>query len=132
LPKADKVVEDMQQAVRQNAAADADLRERLVQCESTRSSHVARVDELRQEIERLTRQLAALTSRAGDSQQLVDETDRDLRSSQAQFDRLGRQIRDCQQELEKIEAAADQARSRIANARARFGRGGTGSRSVAA
>ena len=47
------------------------IRERLAQCESTRAATLARIDELEQEVVRLSHQLLTLASRAGDSRQLV-------------------------------------------------------------
>ena len=53
------------------------VRERLAQCDSTASSHAARIDELEQEVGRLGHQLLTLGARAGDSHQLLAETTAD-------------------------------------------------------
>ncbi|HEX6962832.1 MAG TPA: chromosome segregation protein SMC [Lacipirellula sp.] len=101
----DKTSEDLQKGFRDLAATDSTVRERLAQCESTRSSHLARIDELEQEIQRLAHQLLLLTTRAGDSQQLAAETAAELASSQALHDQSEQQLATQQEYLAAAEGA---------------------------
>ncbi len=103
---------------REALAADASLRERLAQCESTRSSHLARIDELEQEVVRLSHQLLTLTSRAGDSQQLVDETARELTASQSGLESLQRRVALGQTQVAEAEASLTAVKTAAAAARA--------------
>jgi chromosome segregation protein len=103
-------------AQREALAADASLRERLALCESTRNSHLARIDELEQEVVRLSHQLLTLTSRAGDSQQLVEDTARDLAASQLALATLKRQSEETQQHFAGAEVELAAVRSQTAAA----------------
>jgi len=114
----DKTADALQQSVRLAAESETSVRERIAQCESMRSSHLARIDELEQEVQRLAHQLLLLTTRAGDSQQLATETAAELNASQEQFDRGERQLADRQQELAVAEAAQQRASQAGADARA--------------
>src|SRR5690606_11323572 len=82
----DRENDELQRGYRELATAESAVRERLAQCESTRGSNLARIDELELETQRLGQQLLILTTRAGDSQQLVAETTAELAASQQQFD----------------------------------------------
>jgi chromosome segregation protein len=99
-------------------AAEASVRERLALCESTRGGHVARIDELEQEVVRLSHQLLTLASRAGDSQQLVADTEHDLQHSQASLAALQQQIDSGQRELTETEESLGEVRGRAATAAA--------------
>ncbi len=101
----DATAEALQKVYREAATAETAVRERIAQCESTRSSHLARIDELEQEVQRLAHQLLLLTTRAGDSQQLVTDTAAELASSQAQHERGEQQLAERQQELATVEAS---------------------------
>ncbi|QDT72083.1 chromosome segregation protein SMC [Lacipirellula limnantheis] len=101
----DRENDALQQSYRDLTAAESTVRERLAQCESTRSSHLARIDELELETQRLGQQLLVLTTRAGDSQQLVAETAAELEISQQQFDSGASVIAEQQQQLAAAEAA---------------------------
>jgi chromosome segregation protein len=103
-------------AQREALAADASLRERLALCESTRNSHLARIDELEQEVVRLSHQLLTLTSRAGDSQQLVEDTARDLAASQLALATLKQQSEETQQHFASAEVELAAVRSQTAAA----------------
>ncbi len=82
----DRENDELQRSYREAAAAESAVRERIAQCESTRGSNLARIDELELETQRLGQQLLILTTRAGDSQQLVAETAAELEASQQHFD----------------------------------------------
>jgi chromosome segregation protein len=113
----DQNAEALQCAYREAAAAETAVRERVAQCESTRSSHLARIDELEQEVQRMAHQLLLLTTRAGDSQQLVADTAAELKTSQEHFDRGSRQLAEAQRELEAVEAALNDIARAAAEAR---------------
>ncbi|WP_428308559.1 chromosome segregation protein SMC [Lacipirellula sp.] len=119
----DRQNDELQQGYRETAVAESAVRERLAQCESTRSSHLARVDELELETQRLGQQLLVLTTRAGDAQQLVAETAAELAASQTQFDAgasviAGRQqeLAIAETELASIAAQATQTQSQLQQA----------------
>ena len=114
----DATADELQKVYREVAAAETAVRERIAQCESTRSSHLVRIDELEQEVQRLAHQLLLLTTRAGDSQQLVTETAAELAASQAQHERGGQQLAERQQELATVEAAIGDIARAAAVARA--------------
>jgi chromosome segregation protein len=105
----DAQLEQLGIAQREALAAEASLRERLAQCESTRSSHLARIDELEQEVVRLSHQLLTLTSRAGDSQQLVADTTDDLEKSQLDLGVLKTRLAETDAELARGEAELAEA-----------------------
>ena len=104
----EKTLDDLQRQMHEGGDQAATVRERIAQCESTRRSQLARSDELHQESQRLQRQLLAMTSRAGDAQQLVDETTAELKIAEEQFNRLNRHAEAEQSELdEALQALAD-------------------------
>lgn len=106
---ADAVHQQSQEANQQVIA----VRERIAQNESTRRSQLARSDELAEEIERLERQLLALNSRAGSSQQLVEETQSQLELAESQYQELVGQVQQQQAELDLAQAALVQCRSEV-------------------
>jgi chromosome segregation protein len=106
----DGQAEDAARAVRETMTLEASVRERLAQCESTRGSHLARIDELGQEVVRLSHQLLTLTSRAGDSQQLVADTSGDLEASRAGLAALHQQFATVQSQVALSEAALAEIR----------------------
>ncbi len=110
--------EELSRDLRDALAGEATIRERLALCESTRSSHLARIDELEQEVVRLSHQLLTLTSRAGDSQQLVAETTRQLQQSQAGLTALQQRSGEGQAKLAETDAALAQLREQSAAATA--------------
>ena len=87
------------------------VRERIAQCESTRRSQVARSEELQQESERLQRQLAAMTSKAGNAQQLVDETTTELQQSETQFTELHQRVESQQSQVDELQDRLAELRS---------------------
>jgi chromosome segregation protein len=95
---------------------DAALRERLAQCESTRSSELARIEELEQEVVRLSHQLLMLTSRAGDSHQLVAETSVELQRAEQELAELQFQVARDRDEVAAVATEMDAERSRHAEA----------------
>jgi chromosome segregation protein len=95
---------DLERALVDAVTAETAVRERLAQCDSTRASHTARVDELEQEAQRLAHQLAALASRAGDTQQLVGDTQSELDKSQAHRALLEQRLAAKRTELAQREA----------------------------
>ncbi|HMO85933.1 MAG TPA: AAA family ATPase, partial [Lacipirellulaceae bacterium] len=103
--------------LRETLSADATVRERLAQAESTRSSHLVRIDELEQEVVRLSHQLQTLASRAGDSQQLVATTADDLVASERLRAQLHQQVDALQQQMEGDETAAAEMRRETTRAR---------------
>jgi chromosome segregation protein len=104
----------LQQASLEAVSAETAVRERHAQCESTRASYVARIDELEQEAERLARQLETLASRAGDTRQLVADTEAELAKSQGHRASLDQQLAERQRELADAEAAQNAARLELA------------------
>jgi chromosome segregation protein len=114
----EKTLDDLQRQMHESSGEAATVRERIAQSESTRRSQLARSDELQQESQRMQRQLLAMTSRAGDAQQLVDETLAELEISENQFDRLisdlereQSELDDALQALTNCREAADAARA---------------------
>jgi chromosome segregation protein len=116
----DKSAEELQQAFRELATAESTVRERIAQCESLRNSHLARMDELEQEVARLGHQLLLLTTRAGDSQQLAAETASELAAAQAQHNSGEQQLAARQLELAAVEASLGASNEAIDAARARL------------
>jgi chromosome segregation protein len=112
----DAAAEALGIAQREALAADASLRERLALCESTRNSHLARIDELEQEVVRLSHQLLTLTSRAGDSQQLVEDTARNLAASQLALTTLKQQSEETHEHFATTEVELAAVRSQTATA----------------
>jgi len=109
--------EDLQQQTRSSSDRAASIRERIAQCESTRRSQSARIDELAQETKRLQKQLLAMTSRAGVTQHLVTETDSELQSAEEQFGELEQQVQSQQTALDLAVAAQTQCRNEIETGR---------------
>lgn len=114
----DAQTEDLARTMRETMAAEGTIRERLAQCQSLESTHLARIDELEQEVVRLSHQLLTLTSRAGDSQQLVADTTHDLEASQAGLAALQRQFVEGGAQAATLEAALTDARQHAAQAAA--------------
>ncbi len=111
---------DMQSALFEAVAAETAVRERVAKCESTRASHTARIDELEQEADRLAAQLLTLASRAGDTQQLVADTQAELDRSQAHWTELERVLASRQQELEEVGAARRLVEQELAASRSQL------------
>jgi len=108
----------LQRTLYESVTAEAAIREQLAQAESTRASHLARIDELSQETERLTCQLATLASRAGDTEQLVADTHAELAKSQGHWSDLESQLALRQQELTLVDKQRESLREELAAARA--------------
>jgi chromosome segregation protein len=106
--------EVVSRAQRDALAEEASIRERLAQCESTRGSHLARIDELEQEVVRLSHQLLTLASRAGDSRQLVADTAGELQTSQEGFAALQLKFDAGQEKFIQAESALVEVRRRTA------------------
>ena len=104
-------LDDLQRKMHESGNEAASVRERIAQCESTRRSHSARSDELQQESQRLQRQLTAMTSRAGDAQQLVEETSAELQLAEEQFNRLNSYAETEQSELDEALGALTNCRA---------------------
>ncbi len=111
-------LEELGCAQRDALTEDAAVRERLAQCESTRSSDLARMDELEQEVVRLSHQLLVLASRAGDSHQLVAETSADLQQSERELSELQQQVAVSRDALAAAASDLDAARRQHAEAAA--------------
>ncbi|RIK75795.1 MAG: chromosome segregation protein SMC [Planctomycetota bacterium] len=105
----DKTTDELQKSHREATSAETAVRERIAQCESMRSGNLARIDELDQEVQRLAHQLLLLTTRAGDSQQLVAETASELAASQQQHSRAVQLLAARQAELAAGETALHEA-----------------------
>lgn len=110
--------DQLQTQMRAADSESAEIRERIAQCESLRRSQLARSDELRQESDRLQRQLLTMTSRVGDAQQLVAETSADSEAAERQFAHLTSQsesqqaeLQQAQRDLSAIRTETDQARA---------------------
>ncbi|HYO26424.1 MAG TPA: chromosome segregation protein SMC [Lacipirellulaceae bacterium] len=114
----DAAVEALDSEQRAALAHEGTLRERLAQCESTRGGQLARVDELEQEVVRLSHQVLMLTSRAGDSQQLVADTDRDLQASRGALAVFQNQAAALQGEAALLEGALTAAKADVESAAA--------------
>jgi chromosome segregation protein len=119
----DRQNDELQRNYREATTAESAVRERLAQCESTRSGNLARIDELELETQRLGQQLLVLTTRAGDAQQLVAETAVELETSQRQFDEGAsiaaekqRQLSAAEAELAAATQAANQSQSELQQA----------------
>jgi chromosome segregation protein len=105
LSEIETLSDELQRDFREASNAESAVREQLAQCESLHSSHLARIDELDQEVQRSAHQLLLLTTRAGDSQQLLAETAGELSTSSEQYKLGEQQLLDRQQELAKVEAS---------------------------
>ena len=117
LESLEQAEEKLQQQTRQIGDQAAGTRERIAQCESTRRSQSARIDELAKETKRLQRQLLAMNSRAGVTEQLVAETDRELQTAEQQFGELSQQAQSQQTALDLALAAQGQCRDEIDTSR---------------
>jgi chromosome segregation protein len=107
----EKTADELQRQYREAAAAEASVRERLAQSESARNSHLARIDELDLEVQRLAHQLLLLNTRAGDSQQLLTETKSQVNASDEHHEQLQSQLSDRLARLAVAEAALNEAAS---------------------
>ena len=110
-------VDQLQQQTRQANALATSVREKIAQSESLRRSQLARSDELTDETQRLEKQLLAMSTRAGSSQQMVDETTEQLELSESQYTELESRVRQQQAELDLAQAALSQCRSDLENCR---------------
>lgn len=111
LERMEEHADQLQQKSREANDQAAAARERIAQSESNRRSQLARSDELVQESQRLQRQVLAMTSRAGDAQQMVAETTEALAEAENQFEHLDGQVRKEQAELNLANEALTQCRS---------------------
>ncbi len=119
LVEAEEAAETMQRQVQEANSKAAAVREQIAQAESTRRSQLARSDELRQESKRLQNQLLTMTSRAGNSQQLVAETDAELTAAQLQFEEHNQSVQAKQAELDLVVQALQTCRKTLADSRQR-------------
>ncbi len=113
LKQAENQADSLQQQNQEATAKASEVRQRIAQCESTRSSQLARSDELLQESERLERQLLTMTSRVGDSQQLVAETSAELELAERQHGEQQGRLQQQQTELQHDKQQLAEARSRV-------------------
>ncbi len=97
----------------QDSDDSASIRERIAQCESTRRSQSARCDELEQESQRLQRQVLAMTSKAGDAEQLVGETTAELQAAEARYDAFHAQTQSEQAQLQLTQTTLSECRQKI-------------------
>lgn len=100
----EQAIDALQAHMQEANAGAATTRERIAQCESTRRSQLARSDELLQESERMQRQLLAMTSKAGNAQQLVAETTAELSAAEQQFTKLDGRVSERQSEVDELQA----------------------------
>ena len=117
LKQADHEADSLQQQNLVDGAKASTARERIAQCESTRSSQLARSDELLQESERLERQLLTMTSRVGDSQQLVAETSAELELAEQQHGEQQSRLNQQQAELKQAKQQLAEERSQVESSR---------------
>ena len=123
LKRAELEADGLQQQITIHRDRCGTARERIAKCDSNRSSQLARSDELLQESRRLERQLLAMTSRAGDSRQLVTETLTELKNAESKFSEhqhgLQQQqihLQQAQNDLDKVRGQVDRWRSRHTDA----------------
>ncbi len=95
-------IDELQQQAHVLSDKGARAREQIAQYESMRRSQLARSDELRQESQRMQRQLLTMTSRAGNAQQLVEETTAELSTAEQQYEAFEKQVETQQQELDRV------------------------------
>ena len=119
IAEAEEAAEAMQQQVQEANSRAAAVREQIAQSESTRRSQLARSDELQQESKRLQNQLLAMTSRAGNAQQLVAETNEELAAAQQQFDEFNQSVQAKQAELDLVMQALQTCRTTLVESRER-------------
>jgi len=119
LTTAEEAAEAMQRQVQEANSKAAAVREQIAQAESTRRSQLARSDELRQESHRLQNQLLTMTSRAGNAQQLVAETNVELEAAQKQFEEYNQSVQAKQAELNLVVQALKTCRTTLAESRQR-------------
>lgn len=115
LQQAEREDDSLQQQIQQAAGKESAARQRIAQCDSTRSSQLARSDELLKESERLQRQLLTMTSRVGDSQQLVAETTKELESAEQQFGQRQRRLQHQHAELQEAKQQLAAVRTHMEN-----------------
>ncbi len=105
--------DQLQQQITTHRNQCGTARERIAQCDSTRSSQLARSDELLQESRRLERQLLTMTSRVGDSQQLVAETQAELKEAEWQFSQRRQSLQQQQQQLQQAKNGLEKVRGQV-------------------
>ncbi len=109
----DQKEETLQQQTRSTNELATTTRERIAKCESTRRSQLARTDELVQEAQRLQQQSLAMTSRAGVTQQLVSETERESQAAEQQFSELEQQVQSQQTALDQAQTGQKECRNEV-------------------
>ncbi|MEO2045360.1 MAG: chromosome segregation protein SMC [Pirellulales bacterium] len=113
LTQAELESDQLQQQMTAHRDQCGTARERIAQCDSTRSSQLARSDELSQEAQRLELQLLTMTSRVGDSQQLVSETLKELKKTESQFSNQHQDLQHGQTQLQQTQDNLDVIREQI-------------------
>jgi len=117
LAAAEAAADSLQRQVQAANSGVASVREQIAQRESMRRSQLARSDELRQESLRLQKQLLAMSSRAGNAQQLVSETTAELSAAEQQFEELNQNVQTKQAELDLVVQALQECRTVVADQR---------------
>ncbi|MCH2596856.1 MAG: AAA family ATPase, partial [Pirellulales bacterium] len=112
LVTAESETDRLQNELNKTSDQAANARERIAQCESTRRSQLARCDELEQETERLKQQLLVMTSRAGDAEQLVSETELELETAENQYNTLHQDVHSQQTQLDLVQKSLTQCRTK--------------------
>ena len=107
----EETIDAFQRHMHQVASEASTVRERIAQCESTCRSQLARSDELEQESERMQRQLQAMTSKAGNAQQLVAETTAELQAAEKQFADLDGQVEQRQSKVDQLQSELAEMRT---------------------
>ncbi|MDC0935701.1 chromosome segregation protein SMC [Pirellulales bacterium] len=105
----DQLADELHARVREMTAEVASVRERIAQCETRRQSQVARIEELKEETERLAHQLLMMTSRADDSEQLVQQTTSDLQEAEERHEKTAAEVEQGEAKLALADANWKQA-----------------------
>jgi chromosome segregation protein len=112
----DQEGQQLQLQLRDTTAADADIRQQIAHHASTQNSQLARVDELTLEAQRISRQVLGMATRAGDTQQLAEETIAEAQEAERNHALLAQQVaagmRDIE-ESQRVLAEASQHESQV-------------------
>lgn len=101
--------DQLQASLGELLASESSLREQIAQSDTKRQSQLARIEELRDETARLARHLLTMTSRAGDSQQLVVETAAALAEAEAKFAEAESDAATHETQLARVQAEWEEA-----------------------
>jgi chromosome segregation protein len=113
IKQAELASDQLQQQLHKLTVKSASTRKHIAQNDTTRSSQLARSDELLQESESLQRQLLAIVLRVGNSRQLVTATAEQLEMAEKQHGQKQTQVHIHQDKLKQSKTQLSEIRARI-------------------